>query len=135
MAFPAFRGGLLFWAMNERGGAGRVFKRLERFYEASNRYPLFRPSFALARAASLQLPIGIPPTPMRETGDADDVVVVAAFRTAVGRAGRGGLKDTPIDDMISAVASQCLKATGLHTRITYNSNWRLISLYSRKYSH
>eukprot|EP00188_Purpureofilum_apyrenoidigerum_P006146 Plantae.Rhodophyta-Purpureofilum_apyrenoidigerum.ctg904.p1 GENE.Plantae.Rhodophyta-Purpureofilum_apyrenoidigerum.ctg904~~Plantae.Rhodophyta-Purpureofilum_apyrenoidigerum.ctg904.p1 ORF type:complete len:635 (+),score=113.96 Plantae.Rhodophyta-Purpureofilum_apyrenoidigerum.ctg904:198-1907(+) len=113
MAFPAFRGGLLFWAENERGGAGRVMRRLEQFYDKYDQFPLFKPSFALARTAYAKMPIGINPVPHRELGDPGDVVVVAAYRTAIGRAGRGGLKDTPIDNMLAPLIERCLKSTGV----------------------
>jgi len=113
MAFPSFRGGLLFWATNERGGAGAVVKRLEHFYRMTDGFPLFKPSFALVRTAMANMPIGVNPTPHREFGNHDDVVVVAGYRTGMGRALRGGFKDTPIDDMLAPLIQKCLETTGV----------------------
>ena len=43
--------------------------------------------------------------------DADDIVIVAAVRTPHTRARRGGLKDTPADDLVCAVVEDVMKKT------------------------
>lgn len=43
----------------------------------------------------------------------DDVVVVSACRTPMCRAKRGGLKDTPADDLVAAVLKETLCRTGV----------------------
>ncbi len=41
------------------------------------------------------------------------MVVVSALRTAVCKAKRGGFKDTPADDLLSAVLKATLEQTGI----------------------
>eukprot|EP01062_Namystynia_karyoxenos_P025053 TRINITY_DN19823_c0_g1_i1.p1 TRINITY_DN19823_c0_g1~~TRINITY_DN19823_c0_g1_i1.p1 ORF type:complete len:463 (+),score=167.01 TRINITY_DN19823_c0_g1_i1:86-1390(+) len=44
----------------------------------------------------------------------DDVVIVAGCRTAIGKAMRGNLKDTPPIDMLAAVVREAVRRSGLH---------------------
>uniref|UniRef100_A0A7S2Z6C0 acetyl-CoA C-acyltransferase n=1 Tax=Chloropicon laureae TaxID=464258 RepID=A0A7S2Z6C0_9CHLO len=44
---------------------------------------------------------------------AEDVVIVCALRTPITKARKGGLKDTPADDMVAAVLSGVLNKTGI----------------------
>ncbi|EFA76209.1 acetyl-CoA C-acyltransferase [Heterostelium album PN500] len=44
----------------------------------------------------------------------DDVVIVAPFRTAIGKAKRGGFKETSPDDMLAPVIQHILKTTGIN---------------------
>lgn len=43
----------------------------------------------------------------------DDIVIVAAYRTAICKAKRGGFKDTPVDDLLAAVLKGVLERTNL----------------------
>ena len=43
----------------------------------------------------------------------DDVVVISAIRTAIGKAGKGSFKDTNPDDLLKAVLEGTLKKTGI----------------------
>jgi acetyl-CoA acyltransferase 1 len=43
----------------------------------------------------------------------DDVVIVAAYRTALTKARRGGFKDTPADDLLAPVFRAVLERTGV----------------------
>jgi acetyl-CoA acyltransferase 1 len=43
----------------------------------------------------------------------DDVVIVTACRTPLTRARRGGLKDTPADDLVAAVLKETLRRSGV----------------------
>eukprot|EP00178_Gracilaria_changii_P026728 TRINITY_DN824_c0_g1_i15.p1 TRINITY_DN824_c0_g1~~TRINITY_DN824_c0_g1_i15.p1 ORF type:complete len:972 (+),score=149.31 TRINITY_DN824_c0_g1_i15:1744-4659(+) len=113
MAFPAFKGGLMYWAQKKFGGSVGVKKRLEMFYELSDGFSLFRPSFALQRSGAANMPIGSVPYPTLFTGMPNDIVVVSAYRTAVGRAGRGGFKDTLPDDLLIPLLQRILKETGV----------------------
>lgn len=113
MAFPAHRGGLMYWADQTFGGAIGVKNRLDYFYAISNHFPLFKPSFALCRAAERNKHVGDIVIPPLATGSPDDIVVVSAYRTAVGRAGRGGFKDTLPDDLLTPVLKRILKETNI----------------------
>lgn len=113
MAFPPFKGGLMFWAQTKFGGSLGVMKRLEGFYALSRKFPLFKPSFALSRSAAKVTPIGEIVRPMLSVGSSQDIVIVSAYRTAVGRAGRGMFKDTLPDDLIAPVLKRVLKETGV----------------------
>ena len=46
-----------------------------------------------------------------ENGD-DDIVIVSALRTPICKARRGGLKDTPVDDMLQAVFTGVINDSG-----------------------
>ena len=46
----------------------------------------------------------------------DDVVIVAALRTPITKARRGGLKDTPADDLVACVLQGILDKTGKAAR-------------------
>lgn len=116
MAFPQFRGGLMYWAETTHGGAAGVRRRLKSFYEMSKGFSLFKPAFALDRSADMQAPLGKKILPELQPGKTDDIVVVSGFRTAVGRAGRGGFKDTLPDDMIAPVLERILKTTKVSPR-------------------
>jgi hypothetical protein len=60
----------------------------------------------LSRAASSSvLPQGRPQILEKKP---DDVVITFAKRTAVGRAKKGQLKDTPVDEMMYALFKVCL---------------------------
>ncbi|CAN8074336.1 unnamed protein product [Agarophyton chilense] len=113
MAFPAFKGGLMYWAQNKFGGSLGVKKRLETFHRLSDGFPLFKPSFPLTRSGMAVMPLGHVPNPTLFSGMADDVVVVSAYRTAVGRAGRGGFKDTLPEDLLIPLLKRILKETGV----------------------
>ncbi|EXC24165.1 3-ketoacyl-CoA thiolase 2 [Morus notabilis] len=43
----------------------------------------------------------------------DDIVIVAACRTAICKAKRGGFKDTPVDDLLAAVLKAVIERTNL----------------------
>ncbi|PON51429.1 Thiolase [Parasponia andersonii] len=43
----------------------------------------------------------------------DDIVIVAAYRTAICKAKRGGFKDTPADDLLAAVLKALIEKTSL----------------------
>lgn len=111
MAFPSFRGGLMYWAQTTFGGAGGVLKRLQYFFSLSNRFILFKPSLALERAARARGALGKMVYPTLMHGMPEDIVVVSALRTAVGRAGRGGFKDTLPDNLMRPVLEETLRAT------------------------
>lgn len=49
----------------------------------------------------------------RQPVNLDDIVIVSACRTPLCRAKRGGLKDTPADDLVAAVLKETLKRTGV----------------------
>ncbi|XP_022159108.1 3-ketoacyl-CoA thiolase 2, peroxisomal-like [Momordica charantia] len=44
----------------------------------------------------------------------DDVVIVAAYRTAICKARRGGFKDTPADDLLASVLKAVIERTNLN---------------------
>lgn len=111
MAFPSYRGGLMYWAEKTFGGAVGVLNELEHYYSLSNGFPLFKPSLSLIRSAARNKAVGQVVRPPLVTGAHDDVVIVSAFRTAVGRASRGGFKDTLPDDLIIPVLKRILKST------------------------
>jgi enoyl-CoA hydratase/3-hydroxyacyl-CoA dehydrogenase len=114
--FPAYRGGLLYWAQNIAGGPRVIFERLREWDERfGNECPLFAPSFALERAvASECLRLERPPRPKLEAGHDDDIVIVAAVRTPIGRAGRGLLKDTLPEDMLAPLIQALLTQTAVN---------------------
>lgn len=111
MAFPQFHGGLMYWAEKEHGSATGVQRRLQDFYRMSNEFSLFKPSFALERSAAARGVLGARILPVLQPGKDDDIVIVSAFRTAVGRAGRGGFKDTVPDNMLEPVLRKILTTT------------------------
>lgn len=43
----------------------------------------------------------------------DDVVIVSALRTPITRAKKGGLKDTPADDLLATLLKATVERTGL----------------------
>ena len=49
----------------------------------------------------------------RTGGSLDDVVIVSAVRTPLCRAKRGGLRDTPADDLVAAVLKETIRRTGI----------------------
>jgi acetyl-CoA acyltransferase 1 len=49
----------------------------------------------------------------RSVGSLDDVVIVTACRTPLCRAKRGGLKDTPADDLVAAVLKDTIRRSGI----------------------
>lgn len=114
MAFPAFRGGLMYWAQKTFGGAVGVLHELERFFKMSNGFLLFKPSLSLIRSAARNKAVGEIVRPPLSVGEDDDIVIVSAFRTAVGRAGRGGFKDTLPDDLIIPVLKRVLQCTNVN---------------------
>lgn len=111
MAFPAHKGGLMYWAQHALGGSVGVLNALELYDHRSEGFPLFKPSFALIRAAKLERPIGTMAKPALATGSPNDIVIVSAYRTPVGRAFRGGLKDTLPDDLLIPVLKKILSDT------------------------
>lgn len=116
MAFPAFRGGLMYWAEKTFGGAVGVLQELERFLKMSNGFPLFKPSQSLIRSAARNKAVGEIVRPPLSTGEHGDVVIVSAFRTAVGRAGRGGFKDTLPDNLMIPVLKRVLEDTNVNVK-------------------
>uniref|UniRef100_A0A7S0ZAL6 acetyl-CoA C-acyltransferase n=1 Tax=Timspurckia oligopyrenoides TaxID=708627 RepID=A0A7S0ZAL6_9RHOD len=113
MGFPSYRGGLMYWAQNECGGPLGVLERLRNMQDMFMGAAIFTPSHALVRnALSGSISLGRAPIPTRVAGSPDDIVVVSAYRTPVGRAYRGGLKDTPVDDLVSPVVEKILAEVG-----------------------
>eukprot|EP01132_Coremiostelium_polycephalum_P006815 gene6815-8454_t len=51
------------------------------------------------------------------TKSPDDIVIVAPFRTAVGKAKRGGFKDTYPDDLLAPVIKHIIKTTGIDPKL------------------
>ena len=51
-------------------------------------------------------------------GSLDDVVIISALRTPICKAKRGGLKDTPADDLLSAVLKATLQQTGIEPAVS-----------------
>jgi len=49
----------------------------------------------------------------RKTVDLDDVVIVSACRTPLCRARKGGLRDTPADDLVATVLKETIARTGV----------------------
>ena len=43
----------------------------------------------------------------------DDIVIVSALRTMMGRARKGALKDTPVEEMLAAVLKATVANTGI----------------------
>lgn len=113
MAFPPFRGGLMYWAQNTFGGAIGVKNQLEYYYDMSRGLPLFKPAFALTRSARRNQALGKIMRPALSIGSPEDIVVVSGFRTAVGRASRGGFKDTLPDDLLIPVLKKIIEDTGV----------------------
>lgn len=115
MAFPAHRGGLLHWASTTHGGPAGILARLRTLDDLTgHRCALLMPSFALLRAVAAGSPsLSRPPRPARTPGAPDDVVIVAAARTAVGRAGRGGFRNTSADNLLAPVLVDLLRRTQL----------------------
>jgi len=115
MAFPAHHGGLLFWATHAHGGPVVILARLRELDALTgHRCALLKPSFALLRSAAAASPhLGRPPRPSRTPGAPDDIVIVAAARTAVGRAGRGGFRNTSADNLLAPVLADLLRRTQL----------------------
>jgi len=111
MGFPSFRGGLLFWAQQKFGGPRGMLQRLIALDAAcGGNVPIFAPSYALIRGAQQSASqIGRAPVPHRVTGMPDDIVIVAACRTGVGRAYRGGFKDTSVDNMVAPLVENLVK--------------------------
>lgn len=71
--------------------------------------------------------------PRRASSD-DDVVIVSALRTAVCKAKRGGFKDTPADDLLSAVLKATLEQTGVEAQARYPHSLLLRQLYVAAWS-
>lgn len=113
MAFPAHKGGLIYWAQQSFGGSVGVLTELDRLHQLSEGFALFKPSFALIRSARFNKPLGTIVRPPRSSGGLHDIVVVSAYRTAVGRASRGGLKDTLPDDMLNPLLKKILEDTNV----------------------
>ncbi|KYQ92479.1 acetyl-CoA C-acyltransferase [Tieghemostelium lacteum] len=51
------------------------------------------------------------------TKSGDDIVIVAPFRTAIGKAKRGSFKETAPDDLLAPVIKHILKVTGLDPKL------------------
>lgn len=112
MAFPAHYGGLMKWAETTFGTPQKIIDKLNHFYSISgNACPLFIPSHALTRMARYGTALGVCRRPVRQLGGPDDIVVVGAVRTAVGRASRGGFKDTLPDDLLRPLLEEILDRT------------------------
>ncbi|KAA8494104.1 Peroxisomal fatty acid beta-oxidation multifunctional protein AIM1 [Porphyridium purpureum] len=113
--FPHYRGGLLHWANEACGGPRGLVDRLRAMHELSGGLPLFAPSHALVRLAYNHCAsICYAPRPRRTSGSPDDIVIVGALRTAVGRAYRGGLKDTQPEDLVAPVMARLLRDSGIN---------------------
>eukprot|EP00184_Porphyridium_aerugineum_P008137 CAMPEP_0184692404 /NCGR_PEP_ID=MMETSP0313-20130426/900_1 /TAXON_ID=2792 /ORGANISM="Porphyridium aerugineum, Strain SAG 1380-2" /LENGTH=1163 /DNA_ID=CAMNT_0027150231 /DNA_START=106 /DNA_END=3597 /DNA_ORIENTATION=+ len=115
MGFPQYRGGLMYWANQSCGGPRGIMERLKAMREMSGgNVSLFTPSHALLQLVRAQcLDLQAPPKPICQPGLPDDIVIVSAYRTAVGRAYRGGLKDTPVDDLMAPLIEKIMLATGI----------------------
>lgn len=113
MAFPPHKGGLMYWAEHTFGGSVGVLSALETLYHSLEGFPLFKPSLALMRSAKINKALGTIVRSPLSTGSGEDIVIVSAYRTAVGRAGRGGFKDTIPDDMIVPVLKKVLEESGV----------------------
>merc|ERR1719326_686495 len=50
------------------------------------------------------------------TKNPDDVVIVSALRTPIGRAKKGGFKDTMPDDLLKAVLEGVVKQSGINAK-------------------
>lgn len=116
MAFPSHKGGLMYWAQQTFGGSAGVMNALNTYFRKSEGFPLFKPSFTLTRAAQQNKSVGTVVRPALVGGRADDIVIVSAFRTAVGRAGRGGFKDTLPDNMIIPVLKRIIEETKIDAK-------------------
>ncbi len=51
-------------------------------------------------------------------GSLDDVVIISALRTPICKAKRGGLKDTPADDLLATVLKATLQQTGVEPAVS-----------------
>jgi len=69
--------------------------------------------FAPSSASSLMQPAQTAALGQPGKKSADDVVIVSALRTAIGRANKGNFKDTTPDVLLSAVLSGVLKQSGV----------------------
>lgn len=49
--------------------------------------------------------------------NADDVVIVSAVRTPITRGGKGGFKDTNVEDLLTAVLKATLDKTGIDPKL------------------
>lgn len=67
---------------------------------------------------------------LRRASSDNDVVIVSALRTAVCKAKRGGFKDTPADDLLSAVLKATLEQTGVEAQARYPHSLILLHLYT-----
>ncbi|XP_033762268.1 3-ketoacyl-CoA thiolase B, peroxisomal-like [Pecten maximus] len=69
------------------------------------------------RVVFSHLPGGVQPSPVSGTGRfvdrPDDIVVISALRTPIGKANRGSFKDTYGDDLLAAVFKGVLKESGV----------------------
>lgn len=63
---------------------------------------------ALTRTVAGSMPVAAP----ARSGD-DDIVIVAGARTAIGKANRGGFKDTPPIDMLATAVREAVKRSGV----------------------
>lgn len=113
MGFPPFKGGIMHWAGEKFNGSVGIRKRLQMFSDLSCGFPLFTPSFALLRSAAKVRSIGEIVRPSLMPGMPRDIVIVSAYRTAVGRAGRGGFKDTLPDNLVTPLLQKIQKETGV----------------------
>ena len=57
----------------------------------------------------------------RRGGSLDDVVIISALRTPICKAKRGGLRDTPADDLLATVLKATLQQTGVEPAVRQQS--------------
>jgi len=97
MGFPAHVGGPMHWLSVLK--PEYVVERLNHFYKLTG-HPLYKPSTHLEN-------FGKSVAPKQHSSD-DDIVIISAARTAIGRAKKGGFNNTPIDDLLAVVIRKTL---------------------------
>ncbi|KAL6070666.1 3-hydroxybutyryl-CoA epimerase [Balamuthia mandrillaris] len=110
-SFPRHKGGVLRWA-DDNYSSQYIHQRLLEFDRQYSQYcgQFFRPCEHLQQCAASgsklskrQRPtFSAQPTSLPSSGAANDVVIVQALRTPIGKAKRGLLKDTQPDDLLAA---------------------------------
>jgi enoyl-CoA hydratase/3-hydroxyacyl-CoA dehydrogenase len=104
MGFPAHLGGPLHWGDHLTGRY--IVQRLEHFRRTFG-HEMFKPCDFLLARASAGIPLSAPVDTFKPSDN--DVVIVAAARTAIGRAKKGGFNNTPIDDLLAVVIKKALQ--------------------------
>jgi acetyl-CoA acyltransferase 1 len=99
-AFPAYRGGLMKWA--EMRGWKNVVERLQTYHRLTG-LKMHEPASLLSKYACGNACRGCPMKKCVFDRSDDDVVIVAASRTALGRAKRGSFAETRMDNLLAPV--------------------------------